>query len=159
MAADVGNGMSCRSAAAAGAILLTGVVLWGLAAPTTRPAGTSPSIDPDVLGANTGCYVCHMTFIKEELAKSHLAKNVGCIKCHGPSIKHANDEDVGATKPDITYPRGQVNESCRKCHVTHDVAPEKVAARVIERGVSKQPVCTDCHGAHRIARALPTTMP
>ena len=122
-----------------------------------RPAG--PETDP--LGPNAGCYVCHMTFVREELSRTHLEAKVACVDCHGTSAPHANDEDVGATKPDRTYTRVQVSPSCRKCHPTHDVAPEKLIARWQERRPAKPAakpspppvVCTDCHGTHRIARS------
>ncbi len=111
------------------------------------------AIDP--LGANAACYVCHMTFVKEELAKVHLKAKVGCIQCHGLSAKHANDENIGATKPDITFKREQVDASCAKCHQTHDAPAQKVVARFVERhlAANKPPICTDCHGQHKIARA------
>jgi len=115
------------------------------------------AIDP--LGANAGCYVCHMTFVREELSKVHLAAEVGCTRCHGTSAPHANDEDIGATKPDIVFARKQVNPFCRTCHATHDVAPEKVLARWQQRGACQKAMgaaaCTDCHGSHKIAKASP----
>jgi hypothetical protein len=111
----------------------------------------------DPLGANAACYVCHMTFVKEELAKVHLKEKVGCIECHGLSDKHANDENIGATKPDITFKRQQVDASCDKCHETHDAPAKKVVARLSERHLpaNPAPICTDCHGQHKIASLAP----
>ena len=110
----------------------------------------------DPMGPNAACYVCHMTFIFEELSKIHLKEKVTCVECHGTSAAHANDEDIGATKPDRTYKRSQVSPACRKCHEEHVAKPEKVIARWIEIGAPKQkPVCTDCHGTHRIERPEP----
>jgi len=109
------------------------------------------TIDP--LGPNAACYVCHIPFVREELARVHLAEKVTCIECHGLSAAHANDEDVGATKPDIVYPRAKIDASCRKCHETHDAPAAAVIARFIERDITDTaPVCTDCHGTHRIQR-------
>ncbi|MDP6545457.1 MAG: cytochrome c3 family protein [Phycisphaerae bacterium] len=106
------------------------------------------------LGPNAACYVCHMTYVKEPLSRVHLKHKVYCIDCHGISAAHANDEDIGATKPDRYYKRGQVNGACRKCHEKHTAAPEKVIKRYIDRKLTKSPaVCTDCHGSHRIKRA------
>ncbi len=128
------------------------LLLTALAAGSRAADGT---VDP--MGPNGACYVCHMTFVREELAKTHLAKKVTCVKCHGLSAKHANDEDIGATKPDRPYTREQVSAMCRQCHKRHDVPPELVAARCIERGLTETPVvCTDCHGTHRIERARPS---
>ena len=117
-----------------------------------RGSGNGRLTDP--LGPNAACYICHLTFVREELSKTHLHAKVTCIKCHGLSAKHANDEDIGATKPEVTFERPQVNAACRKCHRRHDVAPEKVVARWLERGLTESPpVCTDCHGSHRIETA------
>jgi len=132
-------------------------------APVTAAPDDAKQVE-DVLGANAGCYVCHMTFVKETLSKVHLAAKIGCTRCHGTSAAHANDEDIGATKPDIVIKRNQVNTSCRICHKTHDVRPETVVARWRERHGSKPPAsqpsatitCTDCHGNHRIAAGKST---
>ena len=70
----------------------------------------------DPLGPNAACYVCHVTFVDEPLAVEHLQAKITCIDCHGTSQGHANDEDIGATPPDIVIKRPQVNRSCRKCH-------------------------------------------
>ena len=96
------------------------------------------------LGANAACYVCHMTFVKEELSKTHLRAEITCVRCHGLSAGHANDEDIGATPPDVSFKRDQVDAMCLKCHESHDIGPEEVVA-----GESPS-VCTDCHGTHKI---------
>lgn len=112
----------------------------------------APAIDPQ--GPNAACYVCHMTFVREELSKVHLAAKVDCAKCHGTSAKHANDEDVGATKPDIVFKKHEVDAMCRKCHETHDAPARKVVARFVERKLADDKfVCTDCHGTHKIEHA------
>jgi hypothetical protein len=123
------------------------------AKPAASPAGDSAE-ETDPLGANAACYVCHMTFVKENLSKVHLAAKVGCVKCHGVSAKHANDEHIGATKPDRTYQRGQIDKACSACHPAHDVPARKVVARFEEQHLpaSPSPVCTDCHGTHKIER-------
>jgi hypothetical protein len=78
----------------------------------------------DPLGPNAACYVCHMTFVFEEIAEPS-AEKVTCIECHGLSAAHANDEDIGATKPDIMYKRDEIDASCEKCHEDHDVRPRR----------------------------------
>jgi hypothetical protein len=120
----------------------------------------------DPMGPNAACYVCHVTFVDEPLAVEHLRAKTTCIDCHGTSQGHANDENIGATPPDIVIQRPQVNCACRKCHQGHDVRPEDVIARWIERArfrsrsarpakgpLQPQVVCTDCHGSHRVSRA------
>lgn len=103
--------------------------------------------------ANAACYVCHTTFVHEELSKVHLEEKTTCIDCHGLSAAHANDEDVGATPPDITYARDKIDASCGKCHEGHDAPARDVIARWLERGPPTPAVCTDCHGTHRIDEA------
>lgn len=111
-----------------------------------------PMIDP--MGPNSACYVCHMTFVAEELSRTHLAEEITCIECHGLSAAHANDENIGATPPDVTYERNQVDASCEKCHKEHDVPANLVVARFLERKLKvPNPICTDCHGTHRIEHA------
>jgi len=110
-------------------------------------------IDP--MGPNAACYVCHQTFIFEEMSVVHKAEKVTCIKCHGLSAAHANDEHIGATPPDVRYPREKVDAACAECHEDHDVPAAKVLARFLERKLTPcpAPVCTDCHGRHRIPEA------
>jgi hypothetical protein len=115
-------------------------------------AASAPEIDP--LSVNATCYVCHTLFVWEEISKQHLAEDITCIKCHGLSAGHANDEDVGATKPDIVYRRDQVDAMCRECHTEHDVPARDVIGRFLERKLTVSPtICTDCHGEHRIEAA------
>jgi hypothetical protein len=122
------------------------------------PAGAEEDPAPeaaeeaDPLGVNAACYVCHVTFVKEELSKVHLEGKVTCIVCHGLSAAHANDEYVGATPPDVGFTRDQVEPLCLRCHVTHDVPARKVLTRFLERGLPAKsaPACTDCHGNHKI---------
>lgn len=162
-----------KSLPAAALFFLAGAVLFA----AENPAGVSTAADPadgassaepppemDPLGMNGACYVCHIPFVKEELAKAHLAEGISCAQCHGLSDKHANDENVGATKPDITFRREQVDAGCEKCHTTHDAPATKVLARFGERKLSMQTpvICTDCHGSHKIDRSaeaaqLPST--
>lgn len=146
-----------RWIAVSGLVLLAaGGMLGWRAEPVARADASGeqevPGEETDPLGANAACYVCHMTFVKEDLARVHLKAKVPCTKCHGLSDKHANDEHIGATKPDITYRRDQIDASCTKCHEKHDAAAKKVIARFVERKLSGTPTCTGCHGTHKIER-------
>ena len=127
-----------------------------------EPGGSAPAAKADepldaddLLAANAACCVCHTTFVKEELAKQHLENKVPCTKCHGLSDKHANDEHIGATKPDVLYPRVKIDAACEKCHEDHNVPGKKVVRRFVERKLSSASptVCTDCHGHHKIERS------
>jgi len=122
-------------------------------------SGEGPVIDP--LGPNAACYVCHMTFVGEPLSSVHQAEEITCITCHGLSAAHANDENIGATPPDVRYARGRIDAACLKCHEHHNAQARDVLARFFQRKLPARvrPVCTDCHGRHRIAAAkdgLPT---
>ncbi len=129
-----------------------------MAAPAAA-AGQAPEMqavaEHDPMSANGACYVCHMLFVREKISRIHLAAGVPCVRCHGTSAGHANDEDIGATPPDRTFRRGEVNAACRECHGSHDVRPEEVVARWASRRDREADgtVCTDCHGSHRISAA------
>jgi len=152
-------------AAAGITVLFAGSLMAPWPAVVADPPGEDVSSGEDQqesqlerMWANAGCYVCHTTFVHEELGKVHLEAGTGCIDCHGPSAAHANDEDVGATPPDITYARDQIDASCAECHEGHNVPARLVIARWIERRPpggdrSVAPVCTDCHGSHSIPKA------
>lgn len=101
-----------------------------------------PGGEVDALGANAACYVCHMGFVKEQISKVHLSEDIGCIDCHGLSAPHANDENIGATPPDIMFERDEVDTMCLKCHSRHKISAEELAK------YQSHPVCTDCHGSH-----------
>ena len=111
--------------------------------------------ETDPIWANAACYVCHTLFVKEEVSKVHLEGKVTCITCHGLSAAHANDEDVGATPPDVAFERDQIEPLCRRCHTTHDAPARDVVARFMQRRLSPKsaPLCTDCHGTHKIEEA------
>lgn len=93
--------------------------------------------------------------MKEDLARTHQLKGVACTRCHGPSIKHANDENIGASKPDMTFTRAKIDAACAGCHKHHNAPARVVVARFLERHLPLQsaPTCTDCHGTHRIEKA------
>jgi predicted CXXCH cytochrome family protein len=100
----------------------------------------------EVLGLNAACYVCHIPFVQEDLSRTHLQAKVVCIDCHGLSAGHANDENIGATPPDVKFERSEVDAMCLKCHKTHGISQEDLAKHKVT------PVCTDCHGSHRITK-------
>ena len=114
--------------------------------PSANEASSTQYDETNPMGANAACYVCHMTFVNEELTKTHLRAKVPCTQCHGLSAGHANDEDIGATPPDIIIERDQVEIMCLKCHQRHDISAEMTATD------KSQPICTDCHGNHKIKK-------
>jgi hypothetical protein len=141
---------------AGAALLLTASLPWLAPRDDAFAAESKAASDEDLfekMVANAGCYVCHTTFVHEELSKVHLDAGTKCVDCHGLSAGHANDEDIGATPPDVKYARNEIDAACRKCHKGHKVAARTVIARWIERRPPAPAVCTDCHGTHRIADA------
>jgi len=120
-------------------LLTTAAVMFVCSCSPADRTGTAAtaSTEGDPLGPNAACYVCHMSFVGEQLTKTHLAKDVTCVGCHGLSAAHANDENIGATKPDRYFTRDQVDAACLSCHQ--------------DRTAHRDSVCTDCHGKHRIA--------
>lgn len=103
---------------------------------------------------NEACYCCHRNYEGEEMVEVHAVEKIGCTQCHGESVAHRNDENH-VTPPDTMYAPEQIEPVCLKCHETHDAPARKVIARWRERCPAKEKpeelVCTDCHGAHRLA--------
>jgi Ni,Fe-hydrogenase I cytochrome b subunit len=68
-----------------------------------------------------------------------------CGDCHG------SHDTLSADNPDSHINRANVPETCGSCHEEITVAyMASVHGQALERGVSDTPVCTDCHGEHRI---------
>ena len=110
----------------------------------------------EVTGATAGnaaCFVCHANYRAEFLVDRHATAGIGCANCHGDSLAHKNDEN-NTTPPQTMYAADKIDPFCRGCHTAHDVSPEKVVARWMERGLDKinpdKIVCTHCHGDHRM---------
>ena len=132
-------------------------VLPGARAEDSGEESSGPFIDP--MSVNATCYVCHMTFVHESISKEHFAEEVTCIDCHGLSAAHANDEDIGATKPDIVYAQDQIDTMCVECHeepMGEHPEEAKLIAEYVEPGKeipwyihSRQPICVFfSHAAH-----------
>lgn len=148
--------------AGAGALLmLSGCGLDGCGG-ALRPANPSAKAEPKV-APNDMCHVCHIPFSEEPLAVVHDKAEVWCIECHGPSAEHMQDEDIGATPPEVAYKKNQVDPMCSKCHKPEKhsevnarvragrLAESKKAQEEIKgRRVEVTGVCTDCHGRHWI---------
>lgn len=102
---------------------------------------------------NSACFVCHVNYSEEPLARDHAKAGLGCVDCHGDSFAHRNDEN-NTTPPDTMYPSNKIVSFCHECHATHDAPAVDVIALYLERGLSKSDpakiVCTDCHGEHRL---------
>ena len=147
MAKKLGKGMSLTLVFGVPAVWLL-IFAYSCSGPPTDSFHTNPA-EPagqfDALGANAACYVCHIGFVKEQISKVHLSKDITCIHCHGLSASHANDENIGATLPDITFERDEVDIMCLKCHTRHTIPSVELSK------YQSHPVCTDCHGTHRLS--------
>jgi hypothetical protein len=150
--------MARRSLAAVG--LVSVLLLVTCREPQLPPDTTGSGADGD---GNDQCFVCHLPFVPEKLALAHAKKKVWCSRCHGPSAKHMQDEDIGATPPEIVFKKHQIDAYCGTCHQSEKhpkVSPETRQKRFAEgkaaqekikgRPVNVTGVCTDCHGAHWI---------
>ena len=68
-----------------------------------------------------------------------------CSDCHGAHDIEQSDN------PQATIYRGNVPATCGRCHAAALAAyTGSVHGEALARGVSDTPVCTDCHGEHRI---------
>ena len=97
---------------------------------------------------NSYCYVCHINYKNEPLAKRHRDGGVGCDKCHGWSDDHCSDED-GLTPPKVMYPKEKINGSCLQCH--NAMKTVDLAALNAKLAAGQKKHCTDCHGSHSLA--------
>jgi hypothetical protein len=153
-------------------LLLSGVILAALTASVANePNQTATEQNAD---GNSKCHVCHPTLKTEEITAGHLAAGVTCDECHGASTEHMHDEML-MTPPDLLFGRSEVNAMCSDpaCHAPgagrkeYGVQDHKDPAKVRKfhddylgrvrpngRAISKQPICTDCHGTHNLDEPL-----
>lgn len=136
--------------------------------PTTQPT-TAPAIKKQLplllededdgaslmkkpVADNSRCHVCHLNFETEHLSLSHAKANVGCAACHGESDAHIADESWASggngTAPDMMYPAEKINPSCLECHAKEKLSGE--SHKPFLAGVTKEKLCTECHGKHRM---------
>ena len=113
------------------------------------------SKQPQRKGAdNSRCFVCHINYVREELAVTHARADIGCAKCHGRGDAHIADESWASggkgTPPEIMYTRDKINPFCLNCH-----RPDKIGLKrhkEVLAGTGKKKYCTDCHGKHRLPK-------
>jgi sugar phosphate isomerase/epimerase len=99
---------------------------------------------------NFFCYVCHLNYQEEDLAKTHQAAGVGCETCHGMSDKHSEDED-NVTPPDIMYSETGIVPFCLECHAKEDLIEKKPHTKLFSGEAKNVKTCTSCHGKeHRL---------
>lgn len=77
--------------------------------------------------------------------RSTKSKAAHCNDCHeSHRLKRADD-------PTSSIYRKNIDKTCGRCHKKEAAAYRTgVHGVALERGVTRSPVCTDCHGEHRI---------
>ncbi len=122
------------------------------ATPTTQRESTGTASAPmtgheaSAAAAFDGCDTCHVDVADQVAKTKHQAKRISCVKCHGPSREHAKDENNGV-KPDRVFARGDIETFCNTCHKC-----SRPRGGVKAAVPGKAPICTDCHGSHKIVR-------
>ena len=124
--------------------------LAGLMTASGAVAVVALAPDPPKPANNSYCYVCHVNFQTEELAKNHQKHGVGCAKCHGESDRHSADED-SLTPPEIMYAKDKILDGCTKCHALTKLRAVDEHGPAFAKDPAKLKVCTDCHGSHHMA--------
>lgn len=78
------------------------------------------------------------------IARGNLSAAV-CTDCH-------NSHDIlPASNSQSTIAKANIPATCGKCHGTESTQfIQSVHGQAVTRGVSRAPVCTDCHGIHNI---------
>jgi len=117
--------------------------------------GEDPNKPKKPMADNSRCHVCHLNYIDEKIAVVHARANIGCAKCHGKCDEHIADESWASggngTAPEIMYPPDKINPCCLKCHegkMDPDIHEDFFAKK------TKEKVCTDCHGDHRLKKRM-----
>jgi hypothetical protein len=160
------NGMTRRGAGRKMAVVLSGLVLAGLAgfwwySARHREAVFARPISQDTGGLkdNTVCLVCHVDLEAEDIVAVHLKAGIVCASCHGPSEVHRSDE-LNIMKPDVMFGRSDIGRFCKACHPKHSSGTQYTIfvdtwlgkRRANGRMVTKDSTCMDCHGNHAILR-------
>ena len=86
-------------------------------------------------------------YLQSVHARAVAAEKAGavCTDCHGAhTILPANDASSQIARP-------KVPETCGRCHANILTAyRQSIHGEAVARGMKDAPVCTDCHGEHRI---------
>ena len=101
---------------------------------------------------NSRCHVCHMNYVREDIALIHARADIGCADCHGASDAHIDDESWAwggnGTAPEVMFPRPRINPFCMGCHPAKKIDAKQ--HKDVLAGTGKKKYCTDCHGRHRL---------
>jgi cytochrome b subunit of formate dehydrogenase len=84
-----------------------------------------------------------------QAVKSGLIEAAVCTDCHG------SHDVLPGSDSDASISRFKVPETCGRCHATvFKEYRDSVHGVASQKGISRAPVCTDCHGIHSIKTHL-----
>lgn len=142
-------------------------VMCHLVAATPAP-GTSATATPAPTGPNDACLSCHankqlsMTFGDgkqgsvyvdgaQVTASVHGAKGIRCTDCHSSISSYPHPKQQAKDARDYSL---AAYEICQRCHPGNFAqSQDSIHAQVLRTSNRFAPVCTDCHGAHDVAKA------
>jgi len=88
--------------------------------------------------------------VDHAVLESSVHSKLGCVDCHFgfSTSQHPKRNFANARNFSITH-----SDTCRRCHFDkYTKTLESIHFTILSQGNLKAPVCTDCHGAHGIAR-------
>jgi hypothetical protein len=120
------------------------------------------------IGTSQYCLTCHARLlsrsidgksisltIDEAWIKGSVHSSHECSDCHTAYSKEFHP--APAALPNIRALSLMAAESCKRCHFDKAVLyTDSIHAALSNQGVQQAPVCTDCHGAHRVGPAALT---
>lgn len=103
---------------------------------------------------NSRCHVCHVDYVREDLAVVHARAGMGCTECHGDCDAHVADESWAwggrGTPPEVMFLPERVNSFCMDCHRGDELSFRQHEQVLRESEGARR--CTDCHGEHRLTK-------
>lgn len=142
---------------------LTGRFALALTLAVSLTAGGA--LADDIEEANQECFDCHdgdeteITFGDESSVNVNIPPDPWKESVHGTELK-CKDCHTAITEhphPEVDFPTKRAYQldragSCKKCHYAyHTRMLDSIHFKELERGNTKAPTCTDCHGAHDVS--------
>jgi len=89
--------------------------------------------------------------VQESVLKESVHKNLSCVDCHVRVYSELHPVREFNSKRDFSL---LMAENCKRCHFDkYTRTLEGIHFKASEKGNTKTPFCTDCHGSHAIASA------
>src|SRR5262249_48211167 len=102
--------------------------------------------------AKPACATCHREQAGDYAAGAHgKARSGGNESAPGCALCHGSAHELASPKSPVF--RSAVPDTCGMCH--WDVVEQyrgSVHGQALAQGVTDAPLCTDCHGEHRIVK-------